>query len=97
MGIRNHWSILIFYVDKVFGILSTIPKVIHGDHDYLHTVSLEGFGITSRKVRSVDSQKSYSHGEPDVRVRDVPDSILLESDFPIMGATLLGGVPCSLH
>ena len=97
MGIRNHSSILIFYVDKVFGTLSTIPKMIHGGHDYLHTVSLEGFGITSRKVRSVDSQTSYSHGEPDVSMRDGPDSILLESDFPIMGATLLGGVPCSLQ
>lgn len=88
--INNHYSDF-FELDTI----STIPKMIHGDYDYVYTwteFTLEEFDIKrlggTWKVQSVDSQTSYTLDEPDASMMDVPDGHLLETDFPIMGATL---------
>ena len=88
--ITDHYSDF-FELDKI----SSMPKMVHGDFDYLYTWTefhIEAFDIKrlggTWTPKQVDSQISYSLQEPDASMMDVPDGELLESDFPIMGATL---------
>jgi len=88
--ITNHYSDF-FELDTI----STIPEMKHGDYDFTYTwteFTLEKFDIKGLggtwTVKHVDSQTSYTLEEPDASMMDVPDGDLLESDFPIMGATI---------
>lgn len=88
--ITNHYSDF-FELDMI----SKIPTMIHGDHDFVYTwteFTLQEFDIKhlggAWKVRTADSQISYTLEEPDASMMDVPNGNLLGTDFPMMNAII---------